>query len=79
MCSPCWILGGKDAPPHTDSCHSTSALSFCIRGWAVGLSEAAVPQRQLPPHHKDKKMGAFPTWTNEMSCQTEQRQCGNTL
>jgi hypothetical protein len=28
---------------------------FCIRGWAVGLSEAVVPQRQLPPHHKDKK------------------------
>jgi len=33
----------------SDKCHSTIAPYFCIRGWAVGLSEAVVPQRQLPP------------------------------
>jgi len=43
----------------SDSCHSTSAPYFCIRGWAVGLSEAAIPQQKLPPHHKDKKWEHF--------------------
>lgn len=58
-----------------DSCHSTIASYSCIRGWALGLSEAAVPPPAIPP--QGLKKGAFPTWTNEVSCHTEQ--CGNIL